>query len=235
MSSGAIVVLVGLAVRPHQRRAPTRGSLPPPRDVCTDPSDRRRRSVAVALVGGVALITGPVAGACTATVVAVAGRTSRRRGQRRRTRAIDRQLPDAIDLFVLTVRAGFMPRDALRLLAPVVDRHIGEAFDAVLERVRHGERFPDALAELPARLGPAALTFADTLADAERTGLAIGPALGRLADDARHHRRRSAESAARELPVRLSIPLVVCTLPSFVLVAIVPLLLGTISAIDPPT
>jgi Flp pilus assembly protein TadB len=154
--------------------------------------------------------------------------------RRRRARSVDRLLPDVIDLFVLTVHAGFLPRDAFRLLAPVVDPFIGDAFDEVLDRVDRGQRFPDALAALPERLGPSALTFADTLAGAERTGLPVTASLGRLADDARHHRRRSAEAAARELPVRLSFPLVLCTLPSFVLVAIVPLLLGTLSAIDPP-
>ena len=52
-----------------------------------------------------------------------------------------------------------------------------------------------------------------------------------MADEARQHRRRGAEAAARELPVRLSFPLVLCTLPAFVLVAIVPLLVGALSSL----
>lgn len=156
------------------------------------------------------------------------------RQARRHARAIDRSLPDAIDLFVLTVHAGFLPRDALRVLAPVVPAQVGTAFAEVGRRVERGQRLQDALAALPQLLGPAALTFADTVANAERTGLPIASALDRLADDARHHRRRSAEAAAHELPVRLSLPLVLCTLPSFVLVAIVPLLVGTLSSISPP-
>ena len=66
----------------------------------------------------------------------------------------------------------------------------------------------------------------------DRAGLAFGPAIARLADDARDHRRRLAEAAARELPVRLSFPLVLCTLPSFALVAIVPLLVGALSSVQ---
>jgi pilus assembly protein TadC len=37
-----------------------------------------------------------------------------------------------------------------------------------------------------------------------------------------HERRRQAEAAARALPVRLSFPLVLCLLPAFVLLGIVP-------------
>ena len=52
-----------------------------------------------------------------------------------------------------------------------------------------------------------------------------------LADDIRTERRRHAERHARTLPVRLAFPLVLCTLPSFVLVAIVPALLGAVSTL----
>jgi pilus assembly protein TadC len=52
--------------------------------------------------------------------------------------------------------------------------------------------------------------------------LPLAPTLARLAADARHDRRRQAEAAARALPVRLSFPLVLCLLPAFVLLGIVP-------------
>ena len=57
------------------------------------------------------------------------------------------------------------------------------------------------------------------------------PVLDRLADDIRAERRRRAERQARTLPIKLAFPLVVCTLPSFVLLAIVPALLGAVSTL----
>ena len=51
------------------------------------------------------------------------------------------------------------------------------------------------------------------------------------ADDIRAERRRRAEAQARTLPVKLAFPLVMCTLPSFVLLAIVPALLGAVSTL----
>jgi pilus assembly protein TadC len=156
------------------------------------------------------------------------------RRRRIRRRAVDRALPDAVDLLVLTIRAGFTPRDAMAELVDVVDPVVGQAFGEVMDRVDAGDRFAIALDALVDRLGPAALTLVDALASAERTGTPLSHTLTRIADDTRQQRRRAAEAAARELPVRLSIPLVCCTLPAFVLVAIVPLLVGTLSSIDPP-
>lgn len=146
-------------------------------------------------------------------------------------RAVDRELPDAIDLVVLAVRAGRLPVDALRAVhrhfAPTMHGAVGE----VLAAVDTGTRFADALALLPTRLGPALHPLADGLAAADRDGLPLAPLLERLADDARAHRRRLHDAAARQLPVRLSIPLVLCTLPSFVLLAVVPLLLAALSSL----
>jgi tight adherence protein C len=55
--------------------------------------------------------------------------------------------------------------------------------------------------------------------------------LDRLADEARRHRRRLADASARELPVRLAVPLVSCTLPAFVLLTIAPVLAGALSSL----
>ena len=51
----------------------------------------------------------------------------------------------------------------------------------------------------------------------------MGTVLSRLADDARRQRRHDLEAAVRRLPVRLSFPLVCCSLPAFVLLTVVPL------------
>ena len=66
---------------------------------------------------------------------------------------------------------------------------------------------------------------------ADRDGLPLAPVLDRLAAEARAARRRAGEAAARRLPVRLTFPLVICTLPSFVLLAIAPAVLGALSTL----
>jgi hypothetical protein len=73
--------------------------------------------------------------------------------------------------------------------------------------------------------------LADGLAAADRDGLPLSPILDRLATEARQQRRRRADTLARQLPIRLSLPLVLCTLPSFVLLAVAPLLLAAIASL----
>lgn len=146
-------------------------------------------------------------------------------------RQVDLALPDAIDLVVLAVRSGLLPAAALR----VVHRHFHPALRAataeVLSAVDQGRRFADALPALAHRLGPALHPLVDGFAAADRDGLPLAPVLERLAADARAHRRRQIDTLARQLPVRLAVPLVVCTLPAFVLLAVVPLLLAAFASL----
>lgn len=156
----------------------------------------------------------------------------RKQSRRRAARRAERALPDAIDLFVLAVRAGHLPTAAVDVVLSHLDVSLRPAFADVSDAVRNGMRFADALALLPRRLGPQAAPLADSLIAADRYGLPLAPVLDRLADEARQHRRRLADASARQLPVRLSLPLVLCTLPSFMLLAVVPLLLAAFASLN---
>lgn len=145
--------------------------------------------------------------------------------------------PEAIELVILAIHAGATPLAAIESTgarcagARHLDTRIGEAFIEVAHRVHRGVAFADAMRAVAEVLGPTASEFADTIATADRYGLPLGPVLDRLADEARAERRRRADADARALPVKLSFPLVACTLPSFVLLAIVPAVLGALSTL----
>ena len=152
--------------------------------------------------------------------------------RRRRERRLALAFPDFIDLLVLTVRAGCTPLQAFETLAASTDALLGEALQGVVQSVAGGERFSDAIAQLPQQLGSIAQPLTDALALCDRYGTPLAPILDRLADEARAQRRRNADAAARQLPIRLSFPLVGFTLPSFVLLTIVPLMAGAISSLQ---
>lgn len=156
---------------------------------------------------------------------------ARRTERRRRLAALD-ALPDLVELIVIAVRAGATPAAAVAAAARRGPVELSPVLTEVDHRLRRGQRFADALGAFTEALGPDAAGFVDALATADRYGLPIGPVLDRLADDIRTHRRHQADRHARTLPVRLAFPLVVCTLPSFVLIAIVPALLGAVSTLQ---
>ena len=132
---------------------------------------------------------------------------------------------------MLSIRAGYLPAQAIGEITPYLPTALRPSFTAVDQALQRGDRFADALDQLRVRLGPIAQPLVDSLAAADRYGLPLAPVLERLSFEARQQRRRDTDAAARELPVRLALPLVLCTLPSFVLLAIVPLLLGALSSL----
>ena len=91
------------------------------------------------------------------------------------------------------------------------------SFTAVRQAMNAGRPIRRCTPSTARGLGPIAQPLVDSLSAADRYGLPLAPVLERLSFEARQQRRRDTEAAARELPVRLAMPLVLCTLPSFVL------------------
>ncbi|MET0662024.1 MAG: type II secretion system F family protein [Ilumatobacteraceae bacterium] len=196
---------------------------------------RRRPGAVVRTVAvGVALLA--VGGPFVAVAVLATWWAARRMrpvlAARRLAARVDRAVPDAIEMFVLTIHAGLSPVQAVRELAVAVPAEVRSGFAAVVHRLDRGEPFAQAVLALPERLGGGMVAFADLIAGADRYGVPIGPVLESLALDVRATRRRIDEADARRLPVRLSFPLVICTLPSFVLLAIAPALIAALSSLS---
>jgi tight adherence protein C len=150
---------------------------------------------------------------------------------RRRRRRIERELPDAIEMMVLAIRAGMAPVAACQLVGRRGPESTAFAFADVEPTTHRGSTFADAIGELPARLGPSAAVLSDQLIAADRYGTPLAAALDELARDARASRRRTDEAEARRLAVRMTAPLVTCSLPSFVLLAVAPAVMAALSSL----
>jgi tight adherence protein C len=173
-----------------------------------------------------------------AVVAVTASRARAGRAARRRAHALADDLPEAAELLAIAAAAGCNVRLALDAVRRARDGPAVGVIAAVLADVDvGGRRLADALGRAPAVHGEAVRPLAALLADAERYGTPLGPALERLADDLRHRRRRRAEERARQLPVRLLLPLVLCILPAFALLTVAPLLASGLQALadHPPT
>ncbi|WP_158412336.1 type II secretion system F family protein [Ilumatobacter nonamiensis] len=194
---------------------------------------RRGRSfLLVAAALAAIVVAGPMA--ALALGVAGLGWPSLRRvlAARADRRHIEASVPDAIDMLILVVHAGMTPHQAIVILSDRGPVPVRPALHEVRRRVAHGAPLAEALDALTELLGPSAAVVADTLAMSERYGTPIGHALEQLAIDVRERRRRQAEAEARKLPVRMAFPLVCCTLPSFVLLAIVPAVLAAMTSLN---
>ena len=234
--AACLVAAVAIRVRPPPARvAVTRaehGSAGSPSALGRVLLRRRTALVALAIVGTVtAAATGPALVVATGGAALVWWRLRMAFRARRAAIRMQTALPDFVDMLVLTVRAGHTPMHAFDELQRWVDPVLREPLAATIERVRRGVRFADALHEFAIRTGVVGASLASALALADRYGNPLPPVLDRLSAEARASRRRQAEAAARRLPILLSFPLVLCTLPSFVLLTIVPLMAGTLSSL----
>ncbi|MEZ0492422.1 type II secretion system F family protein [Kineococcus sp. TBRC 1896] len=149
------------------------------------------------------------------------------RGRERRTAPVV-EAPLVADLLAAAVTGGLPPG---RALAAVLDALAQEGFAPEPALQRAAARWawgsdPDgpaaALAEDPGRWDE----LADPLLLSARTGAPVADLLRSAASSGRDRRRWEAEAAAARLSAALVLPLGACTLPAFLLLGVVPVVLS---------
>lgn len=186
---------------------------------------RRWRAGVVALVvaavaAGVRPVLGvPLGAALWWAPLALAGRR-----ERAHSAAVAGDVPLLAELFSIAARAGLTVPLAVGELAGHVGGAVGDELRRAAAAHADGERLVDALAAMADALGPPVRPLVAVLVAAVRDGDPIVPALDRVADALHDDARRRAEVRARRLSLQLLAPLVLCTLPAFALLTVVPLL-----------
>lgn len=145
---------------------------------------------------------------------------------------VDSEVPDFIDTIAVHLRAGRPPASAFLHSARTAVGATGEAARGVATALHGGERFVDSLLSHRTNFDLRAQPLIDVLVDTERDGLPPRAIFERLADEAKSQRRRDADQRLRALPVRLTLPLVGCVLPAYVLLTVVPLLVTQLSSVE---
>lgn len=139
-----------------------------------------------------------------------------------RRQAINRGLPDALDLMVTCVEAGLGLDSAIqRVAAEVVLAHrlLAEELGLTFLEVKAGVPRTDAFRRLANRTGVQDLkTLAATLTQTDLFGTSVATALRVQAEGMRVRRMQKAEERAAVLSVKMTIPLVVCFLPALLVV-----------------
>lgn len=168
-------------------------------------------------------------------MVAVAGwnlpRLLSARDRRRRDARVADQLLLVVELLAVSARAGSTIPGALAAVAASTDGSVGTALAQVTRELDRGTRLDPTLVWLADALGEPARSLISVLRSAHLDGDPLAPALERLAVSVRQDLRRRAETEARQLSVRMLLPLVCCILPAFALVSVVPVLVNSLQAL----
>jgi pilus assembly protein TadC len=171
-----------------------------------------------ALIGTMAVLwTAPVA---ALVVFVAAGHLESSAARRRRVQLID-DLPGSLDLLSAAMAAGLPLRSAVREVIAVTDGPLAEDLNGVLAGIDLGRSDADAWRSL--RDHPALGSISIDMARSVRSGTMIAATLQRHAAIARSSRRGSREARARTVGVRSVPPLMLCFVPAFLLISVVPI------------
>jgi tight adherence protein C len=145
-----------------------------------------------------------------------------RRG-RERTDAIDYELPELIDLLVVTLEAGLSFLASLQMAAERLEGPLGVELRLTLQEQRMGLTTNEALRGMLARNDtPGMRTFVRSVLQGETLGTSTGQIMRNLAIEMRKRRRAAAEERAQKAPVKILFPLVFLIFPAMFIVLLGP-------------
>ncbi|MGI9603555.1 MAG: type II secretion system F family protein [Acidimicrobiales bacterium] len=232
------------AVVPRPRRSPMVPDRPRPVAVFgarvrrfarrpDDPEADVRVGAALLWGVGVGVVLGPIGTIAGVMRWAIPGVPARRR-HRRHDIDMWRELPESADLLALCLSAGLAVPVAMATVGEALHGPVAAALNEIDGRHRGGQAYAAAVSSVAAGADPAVRPLLTVMAAAHVDG---GPALASLqslAGDLRDQRRRRGEARARRVPVAMLFPLVFCILPAFVLLGLVPLIVGSAGDLSLP-
>jgi tight adherence protein C len=145
------------------------------------------------------------------------------RRMRQRFHKINRQMPEMIDLLVVTIEAGLGILASMRVAADGFADPLGQELRLTLQEQRMGLSVFEAIESLGRRADtPNMRIFVRALIQGEKLGVSIGMTMRNVALEMRKRRKADVEEKAQKMPIKLLFPLVFLIFPAIMIVLLVP-------------
>jgi tight adherence protein C len=142
---------------------------------------------------------------------------------KQRLNEIDYQLPELIDLLVVTVEAGLGFVGSLQTASTRISGPLGEEIRLTLQEQNMGLSMQEALLKMLDRVDtPSMRSFVRSVVQGETLGVSIGQIMRDLANEMRRRRRAIAQEKAQKAPIKLLFPLVFLIFPAMFVVLLGP-------------
>lgn len=140
-----------------------------------------------------------------------------------RQRAIERGLPDALDMLTISVEAGLGFDAAIQKVAQKSEGPLSEEFSKTLQEMRIGRTRREALRDLGLRTGVSDMgRFVDALIQADQLGVSMGNVLRNQSDQMRVIRRQRIQEQAMKAPIKMLFPIMIFIMPSIFIILLGP-------------
>jgi tight adherence protein C len=145
------------------------------------------------------------------------------RTRRLRYEQMDRQMPDMIDLLIVTIEAGLGILASMRVASETLRDPLGQELRLTLQEQRMGLSVGEAISSLGRRADCSNMRiFVRALTQGEKLGVSIGKTMRDLAEEMRKRRKASAEERAQKMPIKMLFPLLFFIFPAIFIVLLVP-------------
>ena len=144
------------------------------------------------------------------------------RTMRQRFEKIDRQMPDMIDLLVVTIEAGLGILASMRVASERLQDPLGQEIRLTLQEQRMGLSVFEAITSLGQRPTRRTCACSSARSPRERSSSRSGTTMRNLATEMRKRRKAVAEEKAQKMPIKLLFPLVFLIFPAIMIVLLVP-------------
>jgi tight adherence protein C len=149
-----------------------------------------------------------------------------------RLNRIDYDMPELIDLLVVTVEAGLGLGASLQLASTRLGGPLGAELRIVVQEQSMGLPLLQALENMQNRCStPAMRSFVRAMVQGERLGISVGQILRSLALEMRKRRRAKAEEKAQKAPLKILFPLIFLIFPAMFVVLLGPALFAIFDAL----
>ena len=148
-----------------------------------------------------------------------------------RLNEIDYQLPELIDLLVVTVEAGLGFVGSLQTASTRISGPLGEEIRLTLQEQSMGLSMQEALLKMLDRVDTASMrSFVRSVVQGETLGVSIGHIMRDLAQEMRRRRRAVAQERAQKAPIKILFPLVFMIFPAMFVVILGPAVISVFNA-----
>jgi tight adherence protein C len=148
-----------------------------------------------------------------------------------RSERLQRDLPDAIDLLTISVESGLGFDAAVQQVARNTDGPLADELSRVLREMQIGQGRADALRAFGERTNvPDVRTFVGAMVQADSFGIPVAQVLRVQSSEIRVKRRQRAEEKAQQVPVKITIPLIFCILPTLFIAVMGPAVISILES-----